>query len=78
MKESEDNSEKIPELFLKNKKNIETPKSTRKIKASDRKVAKKEELKVVEKKEEPKVEETKVVGKNNYNLVLQILTCLYE
>ncbi len=43
MKESDDNSEKIPELFLKNKKNIETPKSTRKIKASDRKVAKKEE-----------------------------------
>ena len=43
MKESDDNSEKIPELFLKNKKNIETPKSTRKIIASDRKVAKKEE-----------------------------------
>ena len=43
MKESDDNSEKIPELFLKNKKNIEAPKSTRKIIASDRKVAKKEE-----------------------------------
>ena len=43
MKESDDNSEKIPELFLKNKKNTEAPKSTRKIIASDRKVAKKEE-----------------------------------
>ena len=43
MKESDDNSEKIPEFFLKNKKNIETPKSTRKIIASDRKIAKKEE-----------------------------------
>ena len=43
MKESDDNSEKIPEFFLKNKKNIETAKSTRKIIASDRKVAKKEE-----------------------------------
>ena len=43
MKESDDNSEKIPELFLKNKKNIEAPKSTRKIIASDRKVAKKDE-----------------------------------
>ncbi len=43
MKESDDNSEKIPELFLKNKKNTEAPKSTRKIIASDRKVAKKDE-----------------------------------
>ena len=43
MKESDNNSEKMPEFFLKNKKNIATPKSTRKIIASDRKVAKKEE-----------------------------------
>ena len=42
MKESDDNSEKIPEFFLKNKKNTDSSKPTRKIIASDSKLAKKE------------------------------------